>query len=90
MKNNNLTPLLVIIIFILLFIILSGQKSTNQIEVVPAKPKSVIIKTFHNRDVTDDMKNFIMLKVKEGYIVKETSIGASQYAFRGIIILEKY
>lgn len=74
-----------------LFITLISATTVSIMTVKPATPKATIVKDFRAvYGLEQEMRTFILSKVKEGYIVKSVSMMDDETFSKGIIVLEKY
>lgn len=76
---------------ILFVTLLSVTTINGTVRVVPEKPRTTFVKAFNNGSYTADyMQRCIVQKIKEGYIVKSTSISLRPGEGIGLLIMEKY
>lgn len=75
------------LIIIIAIFCLSATTIVNNITVIPAKPKSVIVKDFY---MGEDAKSFIKSKYQEGYILKSMVYGGQSFNNQIVIVMEKY
>ncbi len=86
MKNQILTFLLGVFVTISV-----AFTTTNLMTVKPEKPTHVVIQTYNeDRDIVSNMRNFIRIKVSEGYILKSISMTPDIPFSQGIVVMEKY
>lgn len=88
MKNNNI---LMFILGALMMICISSTTEPPIVHTIPATPKSVIVKDFTNHTtLQQDTHDFILKKVKEGYMVKSVTVWNGDTWSHAIIVMEKY
>jgi len=74
-----------------LFITLISATTVSIMAVKPVNPKSTIVKDFRAMyGLEQEMRTFILSKVKEGYVVKSVSMMDDETFSKGIVVLEKY
>lgn len=74
-----------------LFILLTAAGTVSIMTVKPAKPKSVLIKSFTYQGDSDNVAEYVRQKIRSGYILKSVD-GANdgQYNSTWIVVMEKY
>jgi len=88
MKNSILLFLLGIFVTISFA---ATQISRVVTQIQPITPKSTIVESFHNMyGVEDSVKQFVISKVRQGYIVKTIAISEYQDWQRAVVVMEKY
>jgi hypothetical protein len=74
----------------ILFVSLISAGTVSKTTIVPATPKSVCVKTFFGVDAEHKIKDFILQKSKEGWILKSHSLAGGNSYYRGVVVMEKY